>query len=308
MLVVIIVCIGSQPAIMKPLAFLLFFGLTSAQALQVGGVNSALDLNSLLNTSFNADPNALEFDPASLGINLADLSRGGFNFQNLDFRNQDAMAQAIQALLGQLCLNNALDFNNIIGLGLNNQMDLFLQLAQLQQLQNLGFIGLGGAANLFNSGRVFGGGFNVGIFKRELANAKKMMKRSKLRRGQITRRQCEAVNAAQSNVANAPSAVNSAITITTASPSAAVAIATPAPPVASATPVASVATPAAIATPAAAAPVTATPAPAAPAAIPVAEPVAVASNIPAAVPVAAPAPGAGVAAPAGEENLADFTR
>ncbi|KAK0627126.1 hypothetical protein B0T14DRAFT_493301 [Immersiella caudata] len=295
---------------MKLYALLFSVGLASAQGLQAGGVNNLnLDANALLNTTFNVNGNAADFDPASLGINLASLGNQGFNFANLDFGNQDALAQGIQALLGQLCLANALNFNNIIGLGLNNQLDLFLQLAQLQQLQNLGFIGLGGAAALFNSGRIFGGGgFDVGFFKRELQNAKKMMKRTKLRRGQrVTKRQCQGVNSAQPVVAGANALNAGAVTIATANPSAAFTIATAAPPVALATPVAAVATPVAVATaaPVAAAPEAALPAPA-PAAAPVAEPVAVASNIPAAV---AAVPDAGLAAPAGgEENLADFTR
>ncbi|KAK4450107.1 hypothetical protein QBC34DRAFT_379752 [Podospora aff. communis PSN243] len=297
---------------MKSYALLFSVGLASAQVLQAGGVNNLnLGANSLFNSTFNVNGNAADFDPASLGINLADLNTQGFNFANLDFGNQNAMAQAIQVLLGQLCLANALDFNNIIGLGLNNQLDLFLQLAQLQQLQNLGFIGLGGAAALFNSGRIFGGGFNVGFFKRELQKAKKMMKRTKLRRGQrVTKRQCQGVNSVQPGVAGANAVDTGAVTIATANPSAAFTIATAAPPVAVATPVVAAATPAAVATvaPVAAVPEAALPAPA-PAAAPVAAPVAVASNIPAAAPVAEVAPDAGLAAPVGgEENLADFTR
>jgi len=148
---------------MKSCALLFSVGLASAQVFQAGGVNN-LDVNALLNTSLDVNSGAADFDPAALGINLNALSNQGLDFSNLDFGNQDAMAQAIQSLLGQLCLNNAIDFGNIVGLGINNQVDLFLQLAQLQQLQNLGFVGLGGAANIFNSGRLFGGGFNVGEY------------------------------------------------------------------------------------------------------------------------------------------------
>lgn len=142
---------------MKSYALLFSAGLASAQILGAGGLNSLnLGGGAVLN-NFNVNGNAFDFDPASLGINLADLG-----FGNLDFSNQNAMVQAIQSLLGQLCLANSLNFNNIAGLGLNNQLDLFLQLAQLQQLQNLGFIGVGGAANIFNSGQIFGSPFNVG--------------------------------------------------------------------------------------------------------------------------------------------------
>ena len=156
---------------MKAYTLLLPASLASAQVFNAGGVNGVNDLSSLFNNSFNVDGNALDFDPAALGINLDSLGGQGFDFLNVDFGNQDAVGQAIQALLGQLCLNNALDFNNIVGLGLNNELDLFLQLAQLQQLQGLGFLGVGGAVNLFNSGfNNFGGGFNVGklIFKTSL--------------------------------------------------------------------------------------------------------------------------------------------
>ncbi|KAK3369119.1 hypothetical protein B0T24DRAFT_631766 [Lasiosphaeria ovina] len=63
--------------------------------------------------------------------------------------------------MNNFCLGNLLDINNIQNLGLNNDQDLFLQLAQLQQLQQLGFLNNGGIQSLFSSGLV-GGNFNLG--------------------------------------------------------------------------------------------------------------------------------------------------
>jgi len=142
---------------MKASTLLLSAGLVSAQV-----VNNGLNLgaNNLLNGSF--DTGASDFDPAALGLNLGNLNVDGLDINNLNFNNQDAMAQAIEALLGNLCLNNALNVNSIVGLGLNSQLDLFFQLAQLQQLQQLGFLGFNGINNLFSSGFGLSGGFNVG--------------------------------------------------------------------------------------------------------------------------------------------------
>ncbi len=128
--------------------------------------------DSLLNSGLNLDPNALSilsnsfdvnglasnFDPASLGLNLGQLNVPGLNINNLDFGNQNSMAQAIQALLSNLCLNNVFDQNNLLNLGRTTSWICSLQLAQLEQLQQLGFLGLGDIGNLVNSG--FGNNLN----------------------------------------------------------------------------------------------------------------------------------------------------
>ena len=152
---------------MRSCTFLLSAGLASALNLGgssfIQGGKSNLDAN-VFNNSFNVDVNSPDFDPGSLaqgGLDLSSLNVDGLDVGSLDFSDQDAVAQAIGALLGNLCLNNALDLNSISGLGLNNEVELFLQLAQLQKLQQLGFLSLGNIGGLFDSGLV-PGGFNVG--------------------------------------------------------------------------------------------------------------------------------------------------
>ncbi|KAK0735787.1 hypothetical protein B0T21DRAFT_368523 [Apiosordaria backusii] len=166
---------------MKTAVLLLSVGLASAQVLS----NSTGIFNSSSSSLTSSD-----FDINSLNqqLDLNNLNVNGLNLGNIDLGNQDAIVDAILAMLGGLCLGGQLNRNNILGFGFNNDVDLFFQLAQLQQFQQLGFIGLGGIQNLFNKGKVLGG-FNLGLFKREIADARKTMKRTTLRRGQNARRQ-----------------------------------------------------------------------------------------------------------------------
>lgn len=95
------------------------------------------------------------------GLNLDDLNIDGLDFGNVDFNNENQLAQGILAMLAGLCLNNVLNFNDILNLGRNNELELFLELAQLAQLQQLGFLSGGGLRGLFNGGNLLGG-FNFG--------------------------------------------------------------------------------------------------------------------------------------------------
>lgn len=95
------------------------------------------------------------------GLNLDGLNIGGLNLGNIDLNSQDAIAQGILSILAGFCLNNALNQNNILNLGLNNELELFLELAQLAQLQQLGFLSGTGIRGIFNSGALLGG-FNLG--------------------------------------------------------------------------------------------------------------------------------------------------
>lgn len=75
------------------------------------------------------------------------------------------MAQGIFALMNNFCLAQALDLNAVLGLGLNGEVDMFLELAQLAQLESLGFLNAIGAQNLILSNVLFSGdqgGFNLG--------------------------------------------------------------------------------------------------------------------------------------------------
>ncbi|KAK4181795.1 hypothetical protein QBC36DRAFT_383124 [Triangularia setosa] len=168
---------------MKSAIVLLSIGLASAQVLN----NSTGIFN---NSSSSVTSPGFDIDSLNLGgqVDLNNLNVNGLNLGNLDLGNQDAIVEAILAMLGGFCLGNQLNRNSILGFGFNNDVDLFFQLAQLEQLQQLGFLNLGGVQNLFNKGKVLGG-FNLGLFKREIADARKTMKRTALRRGQKARRQ-----------------------------------------------------------------------------------------------------------------------
>lgn len=72
------------------------------------------------------------------------------------------MAGGILALMNNFCLGQAVGLNNILGLGLNNEVDMFLQLAQLAQLESLGFLNVGGVQSLIGSNILSGG--NAGVF------------------------------------------------------------------------------------------------------------------------------------------------
>ncbi|KAK0672241.1 hypothetical protein QBC41DRAFT_343922 [Cercophora samala] len=169
---------------MKTAVLLLSVGLASAQVLN----NNSTGIFSNSTSSF-ASPN-IDLDNLNLGgqVDLNSLNVNGLNLGNIDLGNQDAIVDAILAMLSGFCLGGQLNRNNILGFGFNNDVDLFFQLAQLQQFQQLGFLNLGGVQNLFSKGRVLGG-FNLGLFKREIADARKTMKRTALRRGQYARRQ-----------------------------------------------------------------------------------------------------------------------
>jgi len=96
-------------------------------------------------------------------LNLSDLQVGGLNLGNLDLTNQNVVAEAILAMLRNFCLGNALDLNAILNLGIDNELDLLFQLAQLQQFAQLGFLDLFGIQQLFNRGLILNG-FNLGEY------------------------------------------------------------------------------------------------------------------------------------------------
>jgi hypothetical protein len=152
---------------MKTLSLLFSVGLASAHA------NVARQAGSLVNSSSSSSSSEVSNVGVSSAqgfnvgdFNLGDLSLnglevGGLNLGNVDLGNQDVVAEAILAMLGGFCLGDALSLNNILSFGFNNDVDLFFQLAQLMQLEQLGFLDLGGIHSLFNAGSVLGG-FNLG--------------------------------------------------------------------------------------------------------------------------------------------------
>ncbi|KAK4193842.1 hypothetical protein QBC35DRAFT_7732 [Podospora australis] len=155
--------------------------------------SSSLDISSadfdIANAGADFDINSLLGQNGGIGgLDLNSLNAGGLNLGNIDLNNQDVIVDAILAMLNQFCLGGQLNRNNILSFGFNNDVDLFFQLAQLEKFQQLGFVGLSGIQSLFNAGRLLGG-FDLGLFKREIASARKTMKRTRLRRGQHLRRQ-----------------------------------------------------------------------------------------------------------------------
>ena len=127
--------------------------------------NAAGQAGSIANTfnssaSFNgsqlgvSDPN---FDPASL--NLQNL--GSVNLGQIDFSDQNSVASGILSMLNVLCAGNLFDLNSILNLGQNNELELFLELVQLMQLEQLGFLNVFDVQALLGSG--FGAGFGSGF-------------------------------------------------------------------------------------------------------------------------------------------------
>lgn len=175
--------LSKKPPTMKTAVLFLSVGLASAQVL-----NNSTGVFSNSTSSF-ASPN-VDINNLNLGgqVDLNSLDVNGLNLGNIDLGNQDEIVDAILAMLSGFCLGGQFNRNNILGFGFNNDVDLFFQLAQLQQFQQLGFLNLGGVQNLFSKGKVLGG-FNLGLFKREIADARKTMKRTVLRRGRYAKRQ-----------------------------------------------------------------------------------------------------------------------
>ncbi|OIW31953.1 hypothetical protein CONLIGDRAFT_246282 [Coniochaeta ligniaria NRRL 30616] len=122
---------------------------SNGQAESIANIfNSSASLNgSQINS---ADPN---FDPANL--NLSNL--GGLNLGQVDFSNQNSVAAAILSMLNVLCAGNLFDVNSILNLGVNNDLELFLELVQLMQLEQLGFL------NVFDVQSLLGSGFGSGV-------------------------------------------------------------------------------------------------------------------------------------------------
>lgn len=71
------------------------------------------------------------------------------------------MAQGILALMNSFCLANVVNFNALLSVGIDNQVQMLLELAQLAQLQSLGFLNVVGVQNLIQSNLLFGNELNV---------------------------------------------------------------------------------------------------------------------------------------------------
>lgn len=93
---------------------------------------------------------------------------GLLNLGSIDLEDNVSVASGILALMNSFCLGQVVDLNAVLGLGLNDQVDMFLELAQLAELQSLGFLSVLGAQNLIESNLLFNGAevnvFNLGKY------------------------------------------------------------------------------------------------------------------------------------------------
>lgn len=90
-------------------------------------------------------------------VNLAALNLGLLNLGSINLQDQLSVAEGILALMNSFCLSQAVDLNAVLGLGIDDEVDMFLELAQLAQLESLGLLNVFGVQNLIESNLVFSG-------------------------------------------------------------------------------------------------------------------------------------------------------
>lgn len=97
-------------------------------------------------------------------VNLAGINMGSFNLGSINLEDPLAVGEGILALMNNFCLGQAVNLNAVLGLGINGEVGMFLELAQLAQLESLGFLNVAGAQNLILSNLLNGnqGVFNLG--------------------------------------------------------------------------------------------------------------------------------------------------
>jgi hypothetical protein len=124
----------------------------------------------------NLDAGNLDLGNLDLGDNV-DLN-SLFDVNNFDFGNLGGvdLVGAISLLLGSMGLGGFFDFNLLGGLGNAQELALFLQLQQLQQLQLAGFVNQFDILALLNQGSFFNG-INIG---KELTRQCTLLLRQKL--------------------------------------------------------------------------------------------------------------------------------
>lgn len=86
---------------------------------------------------------------------------GGLNLGSINLADPISLAFGIDQLMNGFCLGQLVDVNTLLALGLQNQQQMFLELAQIAQLQQLGLVNVFGAQNLVQSNLFFGGAFNI---------------------------------------------------------------------------------------------------------------------------------------------------
>ncbi len=172
---------------MKSFTILAFgLGLAAAQSVAPAPVavdGGAVDPNSLSNVSAidpNAvDPNAIDpnaisadgLDASSLGLSGLDVN--GLDLSSVDLSNQDDIVEAILAMMAALCLQNEIEEEQLLELGQSDDLDMFLELAELMELEQSGLINLVEIQSLVGESSLFSG-FNAGVLKRGVAEFKKV--------------------------------------------------------------------------------------------------------------------------------------
>lgn len=89
------------------------------------------------------------------------MNMGGLNLGSVNLADPISLAFGIDTLLNGFCLGQLVDLNSLLALGVNNEAQMFLELAQIAQLQSIGLLNGFGAQNLIQSNLLFGGAFNV---------------------------------------------------------------------------------------------------------------------------------------------------
>lgn len=102
-----------------------------------------------------------DFHDSASQVDLASINLGLLNLGSLNLQDQISVAQGILALMNSFCLGNAVNINALLSLGLNNQVQMLLELAQLAQLQSLGFLNVFGVQSLIQSNLLFGNQLNA---------------------------------------------------------------------------------------------------------------------------------------------------
>lgn len=179
-------------------------GLNLKDILKLGGGNNFFGGGGFGNFDLNILGNLLGQSGGFKGLSSSDLSGLGLGFDqlgaslqgfglginNFDFNNNRDVENAINLLLGGMCING-FDQNFFGGFGQQDKLFMLQELAGLFQLQQLGFgidaniiNGIFNGGNIFNGrfGGGFGGGFNFKGFKRAADEQKKTLKRTSLRR------------------------------------------------------------------------------------------------------------------------------
>lgn len=85
---------------------------------------------------------------------------GGLNLGSINLADPVSLAFGIDQLMNNFCLGQLVDLNTLLALGVQNQQQMFLELAQIAQLQQLGLVDVFGAQNLIQSQLLFGNAFN----------------------------------------------------------------------------------------------------------------------------------------------------